>query len=174
MPLDVKRMLPRHFKILELSLGGMTSAAIARSLDITPSNVSQVISSQKYQDELARRRGERNLDLDTANTSSIVKAQEAAAELSMKAVKVHGALMDSDDDRIKLSAAKGILDRTFSPVGGGRDGGGGGNVTTVIAADNILILKTAIEESSPSGVPHSGVPLKEKAEVIDGHAAITG
>lgn len=101
--------------------------------------------------------------MDAGNTSSIMRAQEAAADLAEKAVEVHGSLMASDDERIKLSAAKNILDKTFaqSPVG---DGGSGGTFTTIIAADNILVLKTAIEESSPDKAP---------LEVLDGHAVNT-
>ncbi len=57
----VRRMLPRHFKILDMVLAGHKSSAIAETLEMNKDTISALTRSPIFQAELTRRRREEPL-----------------------------------------------------------------------------------------------------------------
>ncbi len=66
MPFHLKKLLPRHYRILELCLDGKNRKDIAEEVGLTPRAVTNVTNSPVFQNEFARRRKERNKKHDEA------------------------------------------------------------------------------------------------------------
>lgn len=145
MPGNLKRLLPRHYMILELYLNGMATKAIADAVKVSTAMVNLTVNSPIFQDSLARRRREREHKADKVAVDHISAAHKAIEEAANDAVTVHTKLMNSGDERVALMSAKNILDKAFE----GKSHGGGAKV--VIEAGTVNLLNVALEESKISG-----------------------
>lgn len=139
----IQRLLPRHFKIVELAAAGHTYTTIARILGMNPRSVGLILRSPLVQPELARMRGRLNdseiLKLDREAT--LGKARSILESSALKAAQRLNDLMDSKDDSVSLRAADKILDRVF-----GRSDENRGAVVN-ITNEQINLLVTAMKES---------------------------
>ena len=71
MPYQLKKLLPRHYRILELCLDGKNYKDIAKEIGLTQRAISNITNSPIFQNELARRRKERDIKLDKDYISEI-------------------------------------------------------------------------------------------------------
>ena len=63
---QLQRLLPKHYKILDLVLAGWKQRRIADELGLSYVGVSNIVTSVVFQAELARRREEQNRRIDRA------------------------------------------------------------------------------------------------------------
>jgi len=143
--MSIKRLLPRHFKILELCLEGFDNKTIAQALGISTVTVSSIINAPLFQHELSRRRRDHERQSDELRLKTLQQAKAQLENAATQAVEKHISLMEhSEDERVQLASAKSILDRVFHPSES-RDSQKG----IVLNADSVKILQVAIKESLP-------------------------
>lgn len=140
----ITRMLPRHFKIMELALAGMNGPDIAKTLGMTSYSINMIMRSPIFQSELAYRRQEREKDdtlaLDVQGIRG--KAMSILEQASTKASDKLVSLLASQDDSVALRAGNSILDRVFGK------GDKQTNSTIInITAENVQLLNAALAES---------------------------
>ena len=112
MPYDIKRLLPRHLKIMDLLLLGEKQCDIARDLDLTPQAVCYIVNSEVFQSHLPKRRAEVMAKRADAETPSERKDPVSSLhEAALTAVQAQGELLHSENENVKLRASKDILDR---------------------------------------------------------------
>ena len=139
---EIKRLLPRHHKMVELMLQGWSRKDIAGEMKMTPRAISLISGSSIFQDELSRRRRERHRAMDQALEVSTVRAQAVFARKARDAVDVQIKLLQADNPRVRLAASKAILDR--SGIDEIRSQGPEGLVLTAEQAGR---LRVALEEA---------------------------
>lgn len=111
----IQQLNPRHYKILEYCLCGMTNTQIATQLGMTQPGVSVITNSPNFQHELATRRSRLNAMTDerlVSVTDDIASTIRDGARAAI--TKVLGSI-NSDNERIALSASQDILDRAGFP-----------------------------------------------------------
>jgi len=140
-PTTLQRLLPRHFRILELCLEGFSKKDIAGAIGMTPQAISLITNSPLFQDELARRRAERNIEADDRSVGGVVESRRLLEEASAAAAQTAIDLLGSEDERVQLSSANSILDRVFNK----EEGAGPSGLT--INVDQLKVLQIAIQES---------------------------
>ena len=111
MSYEIKKLLPRHYKIMDLLLLGKKQKEIARILDLSEQAVSSIVNSPVFKLEIPNR------EFEVKNTS--IDGEDTPAELLRRAT-IDSArrlcmLLDSEDERVVLHTAKDILDRGGYP-----------------------------------------------------------
>jgi len=109
--MSLQKLQARHLKVMDLTLEGKTRGDIAEAVGMTPQNVYLVTNSPLFQQELARRREEREKHHDSDSMLMLEQAKDILANNSARAAEVHVGLLDSTSDRIKQASASAILDR---------------------------------------------------------------
>lgn len=135
-----KRLLPRHFAIIDMMLRGLGPTEIGAALQLTPGAISTISKSDLVQEELARRRSglERRIEEETAIATKTAREQlEGFAE---PAVAKLGQLLEAQDQKVQLRAAEAILEKVW-----GRDAKA--TQPIIITAENLQLLNVALAES---------------------------
>lgn len=140
MPNELQRLLPRHYKIIELALEGWSTKDIAQEMDMTPQGIGLIISSPRFQDELSRRRENQEKTADDIHTHTIVQAKDHLEANALKAAETQVGLLSSNSDNIRLTSAQQILDRVLEKKESQKP-------TVVINADTIQMLQQVLVES---------------------------
>jgi predicted transcriptional regulator len=112
---ELKRLLPRHFRIMELVLLGKKQTEIAEELGLSNYGVSVIINSPVFQEELGRRREEQNAHADEVEVVRRLNAREVLDRVAVEVAQRQVALLESPDERVAQKAAMDILDRTGYP-----------------------------------------------------------
>jgi len=141
---EIQRMLPRHHKMVDFALAGLSNKAIAEELGMTREAVGLVLNSPIVQDELARRRERKNKSLEEAITLDVAAAKTKLERASLEAATKVESLISSEDESIALKASNSVLDRVFGRALG-EDGSKTGTIT--INTDQVQLLVTAMKES---------------------------
>lgn len=143
-PGQIQRIIPRHFKIIDLAVAGHDNKVIAEMTETSIGQVNLVLRSPVAQSEIARRRRESQesttlaLDADATRGKALSILQQASCAA---ATTLENALVDEKPE-IRLKAANSILDRA---LGSGKEDR---RATVVnITADQILLLNQALKES---------------------------
>ena len=142
---ELQRLLPRHYEILNLSLGGNGPKEIAQVLGMTPQAISLITKSPVFQNELARRRDGINAEVDAGLASSPLRAKELLESSAHRAAEVQVELLESPDHKTKLASSKEILDRV---LGSGKEHQASSVV--VLQKVDIQLLQLALRESEAS------------------------
>ena len=108
---EIHRLLPRHFKVMDLLLLGEKQKDIARQLDLTPQAVCAIVHSPIFQEYLPKRRVEIAEKCHEEGSEDPRNPTMALHKVGMKAAEVQGELLDSEDERVRQRAAISILDR---------------------------------------------------------------
>jgi hypothetical protein len=136
---EIQRMLPRHFKIMELCASGYNPKDIAQATGVTKQTVGNITNSPLFQDELARFK-ETQRDIDTEKE---IRAENDAMEIlrqnSTRAAERTVELMESENEKIALSSASEILDRVTKSESG--------RAQIILDSDAINVLFTALRET---------------------------
>ena len=138
-----RRLLPRHYRIIDLAVRGVNYVDIARELQISERTVRNVIQSPLAQAEIVRQRASSHeLSSQVDNINATKSKANSILELAVsRAAETAVGLLDSGNDSIRLKAAESILDRVF---GRGREAGA---AVINISADNVQLLHLALKES---------------------------
>lgn len=145
-PEFIKRLLPRHFEILELTLAGHDITAIAKATGFSTSGIQHVSKSALFQAELVRRRQETKGEmviLEADRERALGKARSILDKASEFAATTQAKLLHSGNESVQFKAAKDILDRA---LGTGKKEGNAGLVLNV-SAEHVNLLNLAIKES---------------------------
>jgi len=139
----IGRMNPRHLKMLDFSLQGMTSGQIAKELKMDRSHVSNILNGPTFQHELAIRRSsiEDQMDTQIANTTNEVDDTLRNGALAA-AEKLVGGLRSSDEN-IVYKSAESVLDRTGHPKIMRQEGGSSQNIVILTKDATQLLAETA-------------------------------
>lgn len=140
-PTGIQRLNQRHLAMIELALAGLDRTIIAQRLDMTPENVTLVMKSPLFQDELSRRRSSLNRSKDDLIASEHQSAASVIKEAALTAASEMTNLLQDTDARVRLAASKDILDR----AGIGRDASG--MPVVHVTADKVQLLIVALDES---------------------------
>ena len=139
-PTNIQRMLPRHFRMLDLTLAGLGRKDIAETLGVSVQTVSNVQSSPLFQDELERRKlvVDKNVDEGLANTP--IRAKAILDERSVAAAERLGTLIESNDEAVAHRASCSVLNHVL--------GGEQSKIRpVVINAEQFQLLQLSLEES---------------------------
>ena len=145
----IKRLAPRHHRILDMHLDGMKATEIARALGMSSGAVNLVIRSPVYQSELSRRREERSRHLDQEYALELDTMRREMASHATSAIRVQGELLEDTDPRVRQEAVKQTLGRVWGEAGvDGKGGkGSGGAPVVLIDAAGVENLNLAFSES---------------------------
>jgi predicted transcriptional regulator len=138
---DLQRLLPRHFKVLELAMMGLNTKSIADELGMTPQGVSNITNSPKFQNELALRRDEQNHEIDKTKVTALSKVKTIFESSAEDAANVHVNALTDEDVRVRQTSATAILNRIY-----GEDKGNSGTGGQVLSAETINVLNISIKE----------------------------
>ncbi len=114
--IDIKKLLPRHNKILDLCLEGWSLSAIAVEVDISIVQLKNVRNSPCFQHELATRR----LKIEQEKDILIVRSEIDSGNNARQVLEDHQGqaadclvdLMETGTQMSKFKSAESILDRT--------------------------------------------------------------
>lgn len=106
-------MNPRHFRILDLALDGLSIHQIATEVSLTDLHVRKIFGAPNFQHELAMRRARRT---EMQDQSSVDKHDETVSRLQQESLAaaehIIDTMMDDDEDsKLRVACAKDILDR---------------------------------------------------------------
>jgi hypothetical protein len=111
----VLRLLPRHYKIIDLTLEGLDCSQIAEKLEMSRQQVTNVSNSPTFQHELALRRSSIESQHDEvvvqetiANISEVKKFIEDKAMFAAQAIARE---VMNPDAKVRLASAMDLLDR---------------------------------------------------------------
>ena len=137
----LQRLLPAHYKILELALAGMGRKEIAAAMGRSEAGIGLILNDPRFRDELARRRQSRVEVIDEEAAASLADVRVKMETLASKAADRLGSLMDSEHENMKFKSSKSILDIVF-----GRGDAAGKDASIVINADQVQLLQLALQE----------------------------
>lgn len=146
MPGEGKRMMPAHWKIMDLELGGLTRGEIAGVMNRSPEGVGLVMSGQVYQDEIARRRESLTQKKDSGLVNHLQLTRETLEQASLDAAEL---LQEQIGDgslkpEIRQSAADKVLNAAFGRGKGEDDSQG---KVTIVTIEQLQVLNLARTES---------------------------
>jgi hypothetical protein len=159
----IKKLNPRHEKMIDLALQGWPNNAIADHFKMSPRQVSVVLSGPLAQHKIAIRRKTIEDNLDSGQPSPeesevqqiLRQGARAAAEKLCHGVR-------SENESIALKSSSEILDRTGHPRTQKVEGSSG--VSISITSTDVQLLTEALNEDKASRVQ---VTSKEKEETED-------
>ena len=145
---ELSRLLPRHYKILELALEGFDTKEIALAMEMSPVGIGLIINSPLFQDELSRRRKTRENQHDDVLVSTAIDAQNTLQKAANLAAQTQVGLLSSEDPRVQLQAASAVLDRVLEKKSSGSQG------VLVLGVDALKLLEEALSESRTGRAKH--------------------
>ncbi len=158
----IKRLLSRHFKIIEMALAGHNNTAIAKAFSMSKQSITMIMNSPLVQQEMARRRSESDeaavMELD--RDAHIQKARMVMDKAVEKAAQTQVDLLESDNDSVRLRAADRLLDRVFGTT---KDQA----PIVQITAEQIQLLNLAAQETTD-------VETEQSADVVATHPEVVG
>lgn len=144
---EIQRMLPRHFKILQLKLAGLTNKAIAEMVGCSAEMVGIVIRSPIFNAEFQRRLKEQNNGEAQGEIEAFAgKARSILEQNSELAANTQVDLLGCEDDSVRLRASGSILDRVLGKPEGS-EASGGPQVNIQINAQDAQLISVALRES---------------------------
>lgn len=172
----IRKMLPRHFMILDMVVAGHSHKTIAGALGMNPTSIGLITRSPVFQKELARRRSEvEGAQSDIMNEEIQAKLGKARSILEQNAVAAaqkHVELMEAEDQSLQFRAAGAILDRVF-----GDSKSAPSQPTVMLSAEQANLLVVALQETNngsqvptANGTTAQG-PSDEHGDVQEGSEA---
>ena len=158
---QIQLMTPRHFKILDYVLEGLTTSTIAKNLNMSYSQVQIVIRSQLFQHQLSIRRHQYEEKQAENAANAIDDVKEALQQSALSAANKLILGIDSINENIALKSATEILDRTGYPKEQ-KMSGSETNTQIIINAADFSILNESLKLDAP--VPPI---IESKSEPVD-------
>ncbi len=170
---QIQRMLPRHFKMADLHVAGLTNRSIAEVLGCTPASVGIVLRSpivkKEIQVRLAASRENPNGTIHQEIEAADNRARNLILENAPKAAATLVELLDCDDASVQLRASGSILDRA---IGKPESEHAAGEATLRIEIDSkdatlIMIALKESKESPSDGQVHEPTADRQDANSSD-------
>lgn len=162
---EIQRLLPRHFRIMELYLEGWSNNDIAHKMEMTPQAISQITNSPIFQNEVSRKRELREKAHNDGLSSSVRKAREIIEGSAAEAAQTQCDLLTDPDPSVRQKSAVSILDRVF-----GKDKDqGSGTVINIQQADFQVLQQALCESGITSSSEESNKVLAVKETENAGH-----
>ena len=140
-PHEIERLLPRHYKILELALAGNGPKEIAQALEMSREAIGLIMRAPIFQEAFAKSRSK----VESAQVETqAVDAQRARTVLenaSVRAAEVQASLLESKKETVQLAASEAVLDRVLGKSAPTVQG------SLVINTETVQLLQVAIAES---------------------------
>ncbi len=156
---SVEKLNPRHYKILDYCIAGLTNRQIADKLGMGRIQVGIVVASPSFQHQFALRRQQEEKTQSEFEATKIDEVKEVLQKNAKDAADKLIGGMTSQDEKIVLKSATEILDRTGYPKEQKVIGGPVGAQILINSADMVL-LKESLE-----------LDKEEKADVTTGSGA---
>lgn len=137
---EIERLLPRHYKILELASEGHGRKEIAQVMGMTPEAIGQILNAPLVQNRLAELRVDREKTRKENLAQGVHKAQQILEEASSQAAQTHVDLLTHDDARVRQNSANAILDRVL-------ENKSNASTVVVIEAEKLQVLQIALQQS---------------------------
>jgi len=112
MSFSLQKLNPRHYKILDLAISGLSPIEISKHLSMTPTQINNILRSPSFQHQFAIRRQTRENIQDTTETDTV---KDFLRENAQKAASKLVSSIDSIDEKIAIKSASEILDRSGYP-----------------------------------------------------------
>ena len=162
---SVTKLTPRHYKILDYCIAGLTAKQIAKELSMTPAHVSIIVNSPSFQHQFALRRSaleDVQLEHEASHIDDVKNTlQEGAIAAAQKLV----GSISSKNEGIALKSATEILDRTGYPKELKSSGESSGTTVIINNAD-FKILKTSLQMLENKESQSSSSVEIEPADII--------
>ncbi len=142
----IQNLNPRHHKILDLYLKGLSKVQIAERLDMTPSSISIITRSPNFQHELAMRMARISEISDGKIADSNEEVSNVLKEATLKAAKKIIDKMESAEEGISFKASCEVLDRGGFPKATRLDANIPLAPQIILSADQIGCLADALKE----------------------------
>ena len=107
MSYEIKKLLPRHYMVMDLLILGLKQKQIAEKIGLSEQAVSSIVRSKVFRDELPKRLAK---VMETPGQDGI-STEQLLREKTREAAERLCELLDSKEDRVALRAAQDILDR---------------------------------------------------------------
>jgi transcriptional regulator len=111
----IQKLNARHYKILELSLRGLTTGEIAKAVGLTTTAIMILQRSASFQHEIAMRRSQINEISNQRIVEETEDVSDSIKRATREAVKRLTSCISSDNEAIALRASTEILDRGGFP-----------------------------------------------------------
>jgi len=112
---SIEKLTPRHYRILDFAVAGLTSGEIAKNLSMTKAMVSIVMQSPSFQHQFALRRSKLEDKQDEHNANSVDEVKKVLQDSAIDAAKKMIDHVNSPNENISLKSASEILDRAGYP-----------------------------------------------------------
>ena len=145
-PHEIQRMLPRHFKIMEMKLAGYTNVDISKTVGLGENAVSYITRSPLFVTEYNRQLKEQTDNGIAEDRAAFAgKARSILDSATTKAANRLVDLIDSDDESVGLRASGSILDRALGKVD--NESKGGPSLIVQINSVDALLISNTFKES---------------------------
>jgi DNA-binding CsgD family transcriptional regulator len=111
---QLTRLMPRHARVLEMSLAGRSNRDIAEELGITAKLVGMIVNNPLAKHDMEKQSREKKEIASEETLRREVNAQAVLSGNATKAAERMVALVDSDNERVALNSAMAVYDRVFS------------------------------------------------------------
>ena len=142
----IQRLLPRHLKIMDLHLEGITYDDIASRVGLKKRQVANIINSPVFQSSLSLRRSK----IEDSVNEEIIKTNESVLDVlkenTLAAVDKLVDLMSSENDSVARQSANDILDRGGFPKVSRQENDT--STTLILEDDQASILALTLKEIS--------------------------
>jgi len=142
MTFQLDKLNPRHFKILDLCIRGLSAGEIAEELSMHKNQISAVINSPNFQHQLSIRRASYEEKADAQQIHAEDEATRVLKESAVEAAQKLKTHLTSEDDTVSLRSATAILDRTGHAK---REPTGGVAVQINISSEDAKIIAETID-----------------------------
>lgn len=112
MPQTPEKLNPRHYRIVDLTLLGVSAVDIASEVGINVASVGVIQRAPTFQHELALRRHRVTETVDLQLTNSHEQVENCLKNAALAAANKLVGSLDSLDEDIQIKSATELLDRT--------------------------------------------------------------
>ncbi len=165
----VRRLLPRHFKILDMVVAGHTHKAVAETFNMHKDTISALCRSPLFQAELVRRRREDPISdmLELDRDAVLGKARSILEQAIEPAAEKMVELLEAEDPALQFRASSNLLDRVF-----GKSDEKQASPVVSLSAENVQLLVLAMKESDDAQGIQQTANGSSASPAQDGHSDV--
>lgn len=140
---QVQELTPRHYKILDLAICGNKKSEIAKTLNMSVTQIGIIMNSPCFKHQYGLRRAMHEEKVSEQAAIELDKTRATLQNATILAADTLVGGLSSVDEKIKIKAASEILDRSGYPKETKLEGGS--QTTIVIDSKNLNIMKETLE-----------------------------
>ena len=140
---SLRRVLPKHLKVLELLLEGKALREVSSLTGLNENQIRLIQKSPLFQDQFARRRGRIEKVVEDTARTGLVRAQEVLDKGVERAAEKLVSFIDHQDPRIARASAKDVIELLRDDVSSRSSA----PLSIVFQGDNLQTLIMVAKES---------------------------